>query len=69
MSDIARLRCQGSEAEGKFHGADVYGATKYAVKTLSEGIRQASNGEIRSTSISSGAADTELTDHITDPSG
>lgn len=50
-----------------FPGAAVYCATKYAVKALSEGIRQESNGEIRATNISPGAVDTELTDHITDP--
>ena len=51
-----------------FPGAAVYCATKYAVKALSEGIRQESNGEIRATNISPGAVETELTDHITDPS-
>lgn len=50
-----------------FPGAAVYSATKYAVKALSEGIRQESNGEIRATNISPGAVETELTDHITDP--
>lgn len=50
-----------------FPGAAVYCATKYAVKALSEGIRQESNGEIRATNISPGAVATELTDHITDP--
>ena len=50
-----------------FPGAAVYCATKYAVKALSEGIRQESNGEIRATNISPGAVDTELTDHITHP--
>lgn len=50
-----------------FPGAAVYCATKYAVKAISEGLRMESGGEIRSTNISPGAVDTELTDHITDP--
>lgn len=49
-----------------FPGATVYCATKYAVKAISEGIRQESNGEIRATNISPGAVATELTDHISD---
>lgn len=47
-----------------FPGATVYCATKFAVKAISEGIRQESNGQIRSTNISPGAVATELTDHI-----
>ncbi len=47
-----------------FPGATVYCATKFAVKAISEGIRQESNGQIRSTNISPGAIATELTDHI-----
>ncbi|MEX1222356.1 MAG: SDR family oxidoreductase [Idiomarina sp.] len=47
-----------------FPGATVYCATKFAVKAISEGIRQESNGEIRATNISPGAVATELTDHI-----
>lgn len=50
-----------------FPGAAVYCATKFAVKAISEGLRMESGGEIRSTNISPGAVDTELTDHITDP--
>ncbi|MEQ6885248.1 SDR family oxidoreductase [Salicola sp. Rm-C-2C1-2] len=50
-----------------YPGSVVYCATKYAVKALSEGIRQESNGELRATNISPGAVETELTDHITDP--
>lgn len=42
----------------------VYCATKFAVKAISEGIRMESNGEIRSTNISPGAVDTELTNTI-----
>ena len=47
-----------------FPGATVYCATKFAVKAISEGIRQESNGQIRSTNISPGAVATELTEHI-----
>ncbi|MCK7458674.1 SDR family oxidoreductase [Idiomarina aminovorans] len=49
-----------------FAGGTVYCATKFAVKAISEGIRQESNGEIRATNISPGAVATELTDHISD---
>ncbi|MDV6315221.1 SDR family oxidoreductase [Idiomarina sp. HP20-50] len=49
-----------------FGGGTVYCATKFAVKAISEGIRQESNGEIRATNISPGAVATELTDHISD---
>jgi NADP-dependent 3-hydroxy acid dehydrogenase YdfG len=45
----------------------VYCATKFAVKAISEGMRQESKGEIRSTNISPGAIATELTSTITDP--
>jgi NADP-dependent 3-hydroxy acid dehydrogenase YdfG len=45
----------------------VYSATKFAVKAISEGMRQESNGEIRSTNISPGAIATELTSTISDP--
>lgn len=48
-----------------FSGGTVYCATKFAVKAISEGIRLESNGEIRSTNISPGAVDTELTNTIT----
>jgi NADP-dependent 3-hydroxy acid dehydrogenase YdfG len=44
----------------------VYSATKFAVKAISEGMRQESRGEIRSTNISPGAIATELTSTITD---
>ena len=47
-----------------FPAGTVYCATKFAVKAISEGIRLESNGEIRSTNISPGAVDTELTDTI-----
>ena len=44
----------------------VYSATKFAVKAISEGMRQESKGEIRSTNISPGAIATELTSTISD---
>lgn len=47
-----------------FPGGVVYCATKFAVKAISEGIRLESDGEIRSTNISPGAVDTELTSKI-----
>lgn len=49
-----------------FPAGAVYCATKFAVKAISEGIRLESNGEIRSTNISPGVIDTELTDTISD---
>jgi NADP-dependent 3-hydroxy acid dehydrogenase YdfG len=50
-----------------FPASAVYSATKFAVKALSEGIRQEGEGEIRSTNISPGAVATELTSKISDP--
>lgn len=50
-----------------FPSSAVYSATKYAVKALSEGLRQEGDGEIRSTNISPGAVATELTSTISDP--
>lgn len=47
-----------------FPSGAVYCATKFAVRAISEGIRLESNGEIRSTIISPGSVNTELTDHI-----
>lgn len=46
----------------------VYGATKNAVRTVMEGLRQEStDGVIRTTSISPGFVDTELDGSIDDP--
>ena len=47
-----------------FPGGAVYCATKFAVKAISEGIRLESDGKIRSTNISPGVVDTELTNTI-----
>lgn len=49
-----------------FPSSAVYSATKYAVKAISEGLRQEGDGEIRSTNISPGAVATELTSTISD---
>lgn len=49
-------------------GAAVYAATKYAVRALSEGLRQEVKPyNIRTTVISPGAVATELPDSVTDP--
>lgn len=46
----------------------VYCGTKYAVRAISEGLRQeVKDDNIRVTVISPGAVDTELADHITEP--
>ncbi|MEM7482503.1 MAG: SDR family oxidoreductase [Acidobacteriota bacterium] len=44
----------------------VYSATKWAVRAISEGLRQETRGKVRVTIISPGAVATELTDSITD---
>jgi len=44
----------------------VYSATKAAVRTISEGLRQETGDKVRVTIISPGITATELTDHITD---
>ncbi len=46
--------------------AAVYSATKFAVRAISEGLRQESR-DIRSTNISPGAVTSELTESISDP--
>ncbi|MGH8154270.1 MAG: SDR family oxidoreductase [Rhodanobacteraceae bacterium] len=49
-------------------GAAVYCATKFAVRALSEGLRQEVKPyDIRTTVISPGAVSTELLDHISEP--
>ncbi|MBL4835132.1 MAG: SDR family oxidoreductase [Pseudomonas sp.] len=49
-----------------FPSSAVYSATKYAVRAISEGLRQEGDGEIRSTNISPGAVATELPNAISD---
>jgi len=57
-----------SVAGHKVHpGGAVYSATKFAVRALSEGLRQeVKDYNLRTTIISPGAIKTELPDHITD---
>lgn len=50
-----------------FPAAAVYCGTKYAVRAISEGLRQEVGGHIRCTIISPGAVATELTNSISDP--
>ncbi|MGW2416294.1 SDR family oxidoreductase [Streptomyces tubercidicus] len=47
--------------------AAVYCATKFAVRAISEGLRQESAGGIRVSVISPGVTESELPDSITDP--
>ncbi|MFE2323360.1 SDR family oxidoreductase [Streptomyces sp. NPDC059385] len=47
--------------------AAVYCATKYAVRAISEGLRQESGGDVRVTVVSPGVTESELADHIADP--
>lgn len=47
--------------------AGVYAATKFAVRAISEGLRQESRGYLRSTVICPGAVTTELTQTIENP--
>ncbi|MGW2272449.1 SDR family oxidoreductase [Streptomyces yangpuensis] len=47
--------------------AAVYCATKFAVRAVSEGLRQESDGRIRVTLVSPGVTEPELADHIGDP--
>jgi NADP-dependent 3-hydroxy acid dehydrogenase YdfG len=50
-----------------FHASAVYSATKFAVRALSEGLRQEVKPyNIRTTIVSPGAVSTELLDHISD---
>ncbi|MEV2224820.1 SDR family oxidoreductase [Nocardia vinacea] len=46
--------------------AAVYCATKFAVRAISEGLRQESSGDIRVTTISPGVTESELADSISD---
>ena len=45
----------------------VYAGTKNAVRTISEALRQESNGKYRVTGISPGFINTELADHMKEP--
>ncbi|MEV6424869.1 SDR family oxidoreductase [Streptomyces sp. NPDC051662] len=47
--------------------ASVYCATKFAVRAISEGLRQESGGDIRVTLVSPGVTESELADSIADP--
>ncbi|MGW7434584.1 SDR family oxidoreductase [Streptomyces sp. NPDC054849] len=47
--------------------AAVYCATKFAVRAISEGLRQESAGDVRVTLVSPGVTDSELADGISDP--
>ncbi|ERI51830.1 oxidoreductase [Pseudomonas sp. EGD-AK9] len=49
--------------------AAVYCATKYAVRAISEGLRQEVGGEIRVTVIAPGVTESELADSISDEGG
>lgn len=50
-----------------FPGGAVYCASKFAVRAISEGLRQEVGSNIRCTTISPGAVATELTDSVKDP--
>ncbi|MGI5447312.1 SDR family oxidoreductase [Streptomyces sp. CA-243310] len=47
--------------------AAVYCATKFAVRAISEGLRQESGGDLRVTLVSPGVTESELADGISDP--
>ncbi|WP_320781541.1 SDR family oxidoreductase [Streptomyces sp. CRN 30] len=47
--------------------AAVYCATKFAVRAISEGLRQESGGDVRVTLVSPGVTESELADSIADP--
>jgi len=46
--------------------AAVYCATKFAVRAISEGLRQESSGDVRVTVVSPGVTESELADSISD---
>ena len=52
---------------GVWPGYAIYSGTKWAVRAISEGLRQEVRDKVRVTVISPGVVETELTDHITDP--
>ncbi|WP_405436420.1 SDR family oxidoreductase [Streptomyces avidinii] len=47
--------------------AAVYCATKYAVRAITEGLRQESDGSVRVTLVSPGVTESELAEGISDP--
>ncbi|MFI9048214.1 SDR family oxidoreductase [Streptomyces sp. NPDC053427] len=47
--------------------AAVYCATKFAVRAISEGLRQESTGDIRVSVVSPGVTESELADSLSDP--
>ena len=49
------------------HLRDRHSGSKYALRAISEGLRQELRGEVRSTVILPGLTRTELPSHITDP--
>jgi len=51
---------------GVWPGYAVYSGTKWAVRAISEGLRQEVGEKVRVTVISPGVVETELTDHISD---
>lgn len=54
-------------AHGVSPTSAIYSATKYAAWALTEGLRQESDASIRVTTVSPGVVESELADHITDP--
>ncbi|MFC7342029.1 SDR family NAD(P)-dependent oxidoreductase [Saccharopolyspora griseoalba] len=45
----------------------MYSATKFAVRAISEGLRQESSGDVRVTTASPGVTESELANSISDP--
>ncbi|MBB5069581.1 NADP-dependent 3-hydroxy acid dehydrogenase YdfG [Saccharopolyspora gloriosae] len=45
----------------------VYSATKFAVRAVSEGLRQESSGDVRVTVVSPGVTESELAESLSDP--